>query len=169
MKIATTCGLICAGRVPHTSKRAEPAMSNPIRDHYFIVPDVDDANVLLMAEGKFWTLSHTTLTGAGDLTTLTIATPSMARVLEEWFARVSAVDKSLRVPWYGAGWMNAAGAWMVKHRARLDSKPTGPVEQVCSWQRSCVMRLPTTHGGAACFKAVPAVQGSERRQRLAGP
>lgn len=78
-------------------------MSNPIRDHYSIVPDADDANVLLMAEGKFWTLSHTTLTGAGDLTTLTIATPSMARVLEECFARVSAVDKSLRVPWYGAG------------------------------------------------------------------
>jgi hypothetical protein len=56
--------------------------------------------------------------------------------------------------------MNAAGAWMVQQLARLESKPTGTVEQVCSWQCSCVMRLRTTHG-ASYFKAVPAVLGSE--------
>lgn len=167
-------------------------MGDPIRDYYFIVPDADDVNVLLMPEGKFWTLPHTTLTGAykwqstshvnkaanetfgfraitrrcvspdmdpgspvqevvyvienhsamwrppstarwvgaGDLTTLTIATPGMARVLEQWFAWVSAVDKSLRIPWYEAGWMNAAGAWMVQQLARLDSKPTGPARVI---------------------------------------
>jgi|GEM_PF-290670 len=98
--------------------------------------------------------------GTGDLALLSIATPGMARVLEEWFDWVNAADKSLRVPWYEAGWMNAAGAWMVQQLARLDSKPTGPIEQVCSWQRSCVMRLPTTHG-AAYFKAIPAALGSE--------
>jgi len=108
-----------------------------------------------------WTLPSTARwVGVGDLATLTIATPGMVRVLEEWFDWVNAADKSLRVLWYEAGWMNAAGAWMVQQLARLDSKPTGPVEQVGSWQRSCVMRLPTTHG-ATYFKAVPAVLGSE--------
>ncbi len=197
-------------------------MSEAIREYYFIVPDAGDTHVLLVPEGKSWTLPHgiqagafkwrstahvnkaaneafrfraTTRrcaspdmdpgspiqelvyvvenhsatwslpsiarwVGAADLGRLTIATPGMARVIEEWFAWVGAVDKSLRVPWYEAGWMNAAGTWMVQQLARLDSKPTGPVEQVYSWQRSCVMRLPTTHG-VAYFKAVPAVLGSE--------
>lgn len=56
--------------------------------------------------------------------------------------------------------MNSAGTWMVQQLARFDSRPTGPVEQVCSWQRSCVLKLPATHG-VAYFKAVPVVLGSE--------
>jgi hypothetical protein len=39
-------------------------MSDPIREYYFIVPDADDAHVLLVPAGKAWTLPHTTLTGA---------------------------------------------------------------------------------------------------------
>jgi len=35
-------------------------MSDPIREYYFIVPDADDAHVLLVHAGKAWTLSHTT-------------------------------------------------------------------------------------------------------------
>jgi hypothetical protein len=38
-------------------------MSDSIRECYFIVPDAGDAHVLLVPEGKFWTLPHTTLTG----------------------------------------------------------------------------------------------------------
>ncbi len=197
-------------------------MSDPVRECYFIVPDAEDAHVLLVPEGNVWTLPHTVLSGehkwqstarvnraanetfgfrattrrcaspdmdpgsavqevvyvienhsatwtlpstarwvgVGGLGLLTMATPGMARVLQEWFAWVNATEKTLRVPWYETGWMSAAGTWMVQQLARLDCKPTGPVEQVCSWQRSCVMRLPTTHG-VAYFKAVPSVLSSE--------
>ena len=197
-------------------------MGDLIREYYFIVPDEKDARVLLVPEGKGWTLPHTTIPGAhkwqsvayvnraanealgfrtttrrcvspdmdpgspvrelayaienhlatwtlpstarwvnsGDLGPLALATPGMARVLKDWFEWVNASDKSLRVPWYETGWMNAAGTWMVQQLARFDSKPTGPVEQICSWQRSCVMKLPTSHG-VAYFKAIPAVLGGE--------
>jgi len=197
-------------------------MSDATREYYFIVPDEEDAHVLIVPEGNFWTLPHTTIPGAykwqsvahvnraanetlgfrattrrcvspdmdpgspiqevtyvieshsaiwtppsaarwvnsGDLAALAVATPGMTRVLNEWFEWVNAADKSLRVPWYEAGWMNEAGAWMVQQLARFDSRPTGPVEQVYSWQRSCVMKLPATHG-VAYFKAIPAVLGSE--------
>jgi len=39
-------------------------MSDPVREYYFIVPDADDVHVLLVPEGRFWTLPHMTLTGA---------------------------------------------------------------------------------------------------------
>lgn len=197
-------------------------MSDAWREYFFIVPDEGDAHVLLVPEGKLWTLPHVRVegsspwqsvapvnkaandalgfrattrrcvspdmdpgspvpelvyvvenhaatwtapaaprwVGAGDLGGVQLATPGMSRVLKEWFAWVNAADTSLRVPWYEAGWMKKAGSWMVQQLARLDSAPIGPVEQVYSWQRSCVLRLPTTHGGVY-FKAVPTVLASE--------
>ncbi|MCX6097240.1 MAG: hypothetical protein NTZ77_01950 [Caldiserica bacterium] len=39
-------------------------MSDAIREYYFIVPDAGDAHVLLVPEGKFWTLPHATQEGA---------------------------------------------------------------------------------------------------------
>ena len=108
-----------------------------------------------------WTLpSAARWLDAAEAASLPLATPGMKRVLEEWFAWVHAADTTLRVPWYQPGWTNEAGRWIVQQLAVLDSKPTGPVEQVCSWQRSCVMRLPTTHG-MVYFKAVPAALGQE--------
>jgi hypothetical protein len=197
-------------------------MSEEIRDYYFVVPDEGDTHVLLVPEGKLWTLPHIRQAGryawqstahvnraanealgirattrrcaspdmdpgspiqemvyvienhsaswtlpttarwvdAFDLRTLALVTPGMSRVLEEWFAWAHAANAALRVPWYRAGWMKEAGAWMVQQLAMLDSGPTGPVEQVCSWQRSCVLRVPTTHGNVY-FKAVPAVLDEE--------
>lgn len=197
-------------------------MSDSVREYFFIVPNEGDTQILLVSEGKFWTLPHIrqagryawqatahvnkaanealgvrattrrcvsrdmdpgspiqemvyvienhsaswTLptavrwVGPSEWRTLALATPGMARVLGEWFAWVGAADTSLRVPWYAAGWMKETGAWMIQQLARLDSSPTGPVEQVCSWQRSCVLRLPTTHGNVY-FKAVPAILGAE--------
>jgi len=124
---------------------------SPVREMVYVVEN----------HSATWTVPATARwVGMTDLASLSLATPGMVRVLGEWFAWVNAEDKSLRVPWYEAGWMKQAGAWMVQQLAMLDSKPTGPVEQICSWQRSCVMRLPTTHG-TVYFKAVPAVLGSE--------
>ncbi len=92
--------------------------------------------------------------GPEDLRSLTLVTVGQKAVIEEWFAWVHAADRSLRVPWYEAGWMTAAGAWIVQQLARLDIRPSGPIEEVCTWQRSCVLHVLTTRG-AVYFKAVP--------------
>ncbi len=197
-------------------------MSGSDCEYYFIIPDVDDAHVLLVPENGAWTLPHTTIAGARKwqatahvnraanekmgfrattrrcvsrsmdpgsaaqglvyaleshsatwtvpssarwadgrgLAGLRMATPGMAQVLDAWFSWVEDGSNPLRVPWYRAGWMAEAGAWIVEQLARLDSRPSGPIEQVCSWQRSCVLKVPTTHG-TAYFKALPASMRTE--------
>lgn len=197
-------------------------MNTPGYDYFFLVPDADDARVLLVPEGGLWTMPHalshefsrwqsvahvnrlanrllgmraTTRrcvspgmdpgapvrelvyavenhlaswapppgarwAGAGDLDVLTLATPGQRAVLQEWFAWTQTADRSRRVPWYGAGWMTQSGGWIVQQLARLDTQPSGPIEQVCTWQRSCVLHLPTTRG-LAYFKAVPAALRTE--------
>ncbi|HWQ21120.1 MAG TPA: hypothetical protein VN478_00120, partial [Clostridia bacterium] len=38
-------------------------MSDPVREYYFIVPDAQDAHVLVVPEGGVWTLPHTSIPG----------------------------------------------------------------------------------------------------------
>lgn len=138
---ATTRRCACADMDP----------GSPVEERVYVVEN----------HASTWTLPVTARwIDAHDVTGLQMATPGVTRVLEEWFSWVHAADTSLRPPWYAAGWMNAAGGWIVEQLAHMDVKPAGPIEQVRSWQKSCVLRLPTTRGNAY-FKAVPAVLGTE--------
>jgi len=88
-----------------------------------------------------------------------LAVPAHRAVIEEWFAWWGS-DGPLRVPWYRPGWMDGAVAWLREQAERLGLTLTGAVEQVRSWQRSAILRVPTNEG-YLYFKAVPPVFAHE--------
>lgn len=75
-----------------------------------------------------------------------------------WYAQGSAPRQ--RAPWYLPGWHEAAVEWAVDRLIEAGIPPTGPAEQLRSWQRSAVLRLPTG-GGPVYLKAVPSIFAHE--------
>jgi hypothetical protein len=61
-----------------------------------------------------------------------------------------------RAPWARAGWFDEAAAWVGGELRRAGLAATGPIRQLRTWQRSCLLRAPTTEG-VVYFKAVPAM------------
>lgn len=81
-------------------------------------------------------------------------------VLETWFAEAAASVPAIRRPWARRGWFSSASSWIVSHGEQLGLERTAPIEQLRSWERSCVLRIPTT-GGDLYFKALPAMFAHE--------
>jgi len=77
------------------------------------------------------------------------------RPLSEWFAWYAGAPRQ-RAPWYLPGWHEAATRWATEQLTGAGMPPTGPAEQLRSWQRSAILRLPTTEG-AVYLKAVPPI------------
>ena len=95
------------------------------------------------------------------LDTLELARPEQRELLERWFARRDApVVPTNRPPWYQPGWFARASEWVLGQLERLAMPAIGPIEQLRSWERSTILRAPTTHG-MAYFKAVPAMFAHE--------
>lgn len=81
--------------------------------------------------------------------------------LAEWFAwYAGGPAPARRAPWYMPGWRTAVLAWAAEALARAGLAPTGPPEQLRSWQRSAILRVPTADGHVY-LKAVPPVFGHE--------
>jgi hypothetical protein len=59
-----------------------------------------------------------------------------------------------RVPWYNPGYAASAETWAAEQLARHGHSLTGPFEQVRSWERSTLWRVPTSQG-MVYLKAVP--------------
>jgi hypothetical protein len=93
--------------------------------------------------------------GKEDLPELTLASPAHLPLLQAWFAEAAAghVPKR-RVPWARPGWFDEAAAWVRAELDRAGLSMTGPVEQMRTWQRSCILRA-STAAGAVYLKAVP--------------
>ncbi|MEZ4520228.1 MAG: hypothetical protein R3A46_01105 [Thermomicrobiales bacterium] len=53
-----------------------------------------------------------------------------------------------RVGWYRPGWYARARSWILDSLEAAGYEPTGDVEQLRSWERSSVMRIPTTSDSA---------------------
>lgn len=97
---------------------------------------------------------------ADDLARLDLAVPDQRPVIAGWLAWRTAAPAPLRAPWYRPGWADSALAWAAAQLERLGAPAAGPAEQVRSWQRSAIWRLPTADG-AAYLKAVPPMFGHE--------
>lgn len=89
------------------------------------------------------------------------AQPIVAHAVADWFAAPQTKQTGAEwVGWYELGWFAKAEAWIQQVMDRLGRHLTGPVVQVRSWQRSCLLRMETSDG-PAYFKAVPQMFGHE--------
>jgi hypothetical protein len=96
-----------------------------------------------------------------DLGVLPLDHESDRAMLAEWLAWYGGGPAPrLRVPWYMPGWHAGAVAWAGEALRQAGLTPTGPAEQLRSWQRSAILRLPTV-AGPTYLKAVPPVFGHE--------
>jgi hypothetical protein len=93
-------------------------------------------------------LSQLALTHTGD-----------RAALSAWFAGAGTERPT---PWYNAGWQAVADAWFIQQAQAAGFAPYGPVAPVRAWQRSAVLRLPTSDGDLY-FKAVPPIFAHEQR------
>lgn len=92
---------------------------------------------------------------------LPLAEPAHGAAIAEWFAWYGgAPPHPLRSPWYMPGWHSGAVGWATAALRAAGLPPTGPAEQLRSWQRSAILRLPTA-AGPAYLKAVPPIFGHE--------
>lgn len=96
-----------------------------------------------------------------QLPAIPLAHEAHRAALAEWFAWYAGGPAPHgRVPWYMPGWHAETIPWAVAALQRAGLPPTGPAEQLRSWQRSAILRLPTREGHAY-FKAVPPMFGHE--------
>lgn len=75
-------------------------------------------------------------------------------MLASWFDEAEAGLPQKRRPWARRGWITHAILWIDDQIAYLGVIRNGPIKQVRSWERSCILRIPTTVG-YVYFKAVP--------------
>lgn len=92
-----------------------------------------------------------------DLDRLTFAVPAHRDLIRSWMADTRSVDGP---PWYRPGWFGRAAAWIGEQLALVGRAATGPIEQLRSWERSSLLRVPTAEGWVY-FKAVPPVFAHE--------
>lgn len=96
-----------------------------------------------------------------ELNRLVLAAPEHRAILETWFTEAEGGNISaLRRPWATPGWLKVAIAWIHAQLNSLDLTATGPVRQIRTWERSCVLQV-STRSGDIYFKAVPALFAHE--------
>ncbi|MFH1634101.1 MAG: phosphotransferase [Chloroflexota bacterium] len=76
-------------------------------------------------------------------------------VICEWFhfIETSPIPEN-RAPWYLPGWLAQAQTWIDVQLTRLGLHVAAPIEQIRSWQRASLWKIPTDKG-TLYFKAVP--------------
>jgi hypothetical protein len=111
-----------------------------------------------------WTLpAGARWVGEKELAELDLARPRDLALLQRWFVETRAENvPPKRVAWARAGWIEDASAWIGTQVDRSGNAVVGPIEQLRTWQRSCVLRASTT-SGAVYFKAVPPMFALEPR------
>jgi len=98
-----------------------------------------------------------------ELVELELTVTEHRLILEAWFSEAEGNEPSpLRRPWAQIGWFAQATAWIHTQLESLGIAATGPVKQLRTWERSCVLRVRTTVG-ELYFKAVPALFAHEPR------
>lgn len=99
--------------------------------------------------------------GRDALNELSLAMPEHLSLLEGWFAWTEdTAISTLRMPWYRMGWFDSAALWIYQQLEGFSFTAINPIEQLRSWQRSCVLRV-NTNAGYVYFKAVPPVFAHE--------
>lgn len=109
----------------------------------------------ILPEGRW--VSRTELAG------IDLLLPKHRVILEAWFTEVEGSAPSLlRRPWARVGWFEQAVAWIQSQSSSLGLTVRGPVVQLRTWERSCILRVSTTVG-KLYFKAVPTLFAHEIR------
>ena len=98
---------------------------------------------------------------AADLDAISLAQPELTELLYTWLDFCQrTVAPPHRAAWYEPGWFAQAESWMALALSQIGRTLTGPVVQVRSWQRSCLLQA-QTDAGPVYFKAAPPVFGHE--------
>jgi hypothetical protein len=99
--------------------------------------------------------SHGRWFNRGELRDLHLDVPDHRSILDEWFALPERNESPPLLPeGYETGWFESASTWISKQISRTGIAQAGPVQQVRSSQRSCVLRA-RTDTGYVYFEAVP--------------
>lgn len=99
--------------------------------------------------------------GEAEVRELTLARPEHRSILARWFRWIDGGYARVNIiPWYRPDWFTTAAAWITQVLTRLGMTPTGPIRQIRSWQRSCLLAV-NTEQGQFYLKAVPRVFGHE--------
>lgn len=90
--------------------------------------------------------------------------PRQRAAINEWFVWYAGNPAAPpnRAAWYVSGWHTEASAWVSEQLRALGIEQVGPIEQLRSWQRSAILRVPTMRG-EMYFKAVPPMFSHESR------
>ena len=96
--------------------------------------------------------------GPEELALVTLARPEDRALLADWFG--GRLGGFAGPPWFRPGWATAALAWIAAQVAHLGLVATAPPEQLRSWERGSIWRVPTATG-MRYFKAVPPVFAHE--------
>ena len=81
-------------------------------------------------------------------------------LLERWFMEAQEGVPLLRRPWARPGWFVRARAWIVEQCRHLGVRVSGPVAQIRTWRRCCLLTIPTSEG-LLYFKALPSASAHE--------
>jgi len=101
--------------------------------------------------------------GRAEIARLPLALPAQRPVIEAWLGRGGdRATTEARHPWVLPGWYATATAWAAARLRELGRGPVSAIQQVRSWDLSCVLRL-RTPGGDAYLKALPPEYASETR------
>ena len=95
-----------------------------------------------------------------ELKRLHLTHPSHRPILETWFLEKMEGIPLRRRAWAHPGWFDEAVEWMSEMSRRQGIVFTGLVEQVRTWERSCLLRVPTSVRQVYC-KAVSAMFAHE--------
>ncbi len=93
--------------------------------------------------------------GQTELAELPLVYPEQRATLEEWFAEFDQTVPIQRPAWAQRGWFGTTHTWIMAQLGAADLSAIGSVEQLRTWERSCVLRV-NTDNGYFYFKAVPA-------------
>jgi len=89
-----------------------------------------------------------------ELEALPLAVPAHRPVLSDWLSETETGNvPPLRHPWARTGWFDKASAWIHAQTDRLGIRSLAPIEQVRTWNWSCILRVGTA-AGRLYFKAV---------------
>ncbi|MVN87992.1 hypothetical protein GO986_14640 [Deinococcus sp. HMF7620] len=95
-----------------------------------------------------------------DLPDVPLTHPDQRQAMHAWFAEERDGRPLGRRPWARPGWFAGVEAWMTAQARHLGAEPLGKAEQLRNWERSTLLRLPTTQG-TLYYKAAPAPLAGE--------
>ena len=96
--------------------------------------------------------------GPDEVTRANLTRSEDRALLADWFS--GHLGGSAGPPWFQPGWATAALAWIETQVGQLGFLATAPPEQLRSWERGSLWRIPTATG-MRYFKAVPPVFAHE--------